>query len=436
MHDEKSDFMVNRRAMLSASVAAPLGLSLTDILGARATAAESAQPVRNTSVIFVTLGGGPSQFETYDPKPNAAVEYRGPFQSISTALPGVTFCELLPKQAAMMDQLAIVRSIHHKQASHIAEHIVETGYDLRNAGNSRVGEMPSIGSVVSKIRGRNAAGIPSYVSLPRHHAYAGPHWLGAQHRHFAINEDPSLATFQVSNVSINDKLDLNRLNDRRALQRELDGAQQTFDLHGNAAALQAISRQAFDLITGERARNAFDISQESPATRDRYGRNTLGQRMLLARRLVEAGVPFVTVRMGDWDDHQELAKKITKRTPAYDTGITALIEDLRQRGLRRDVLVVAMGEFGRTPRFNGTAGRDHWPAVNSVLFSGGDFRMGQVIGATDRSGGRVVEAPYTPQSALTMVYRHLGIDPATTFNDYSGRPQYVLENREPITELL
>lgn len=158
--------------------------------------------------------------------------------------------------------------------------------------------------------------------------------------------------------------------------------------------------------------------------------------MLLARRLVEAGVPFVKVRMGDWDDHQQLPDRIKKRAPVFDTGLTALIEDIRQRGMSRDVLVVAMGEFGRTPRVNGKAGRDHWPAVNSVLFAGGRFQMGQVIGATDGKGARVTRAPYRPQNVLSMVYHHLGIDPATTFPDYSGRPRYVLEERRKIAELL
>jgi uncharacterized protein (DUF1501 family) len=274
------------------------------------------------------------------------------------------------------------------------------------------------------------------VSLPRHHAYAGPHWLGAQHHFFAVDDDPNAATFQVSNLALNPKLDLVRINDRRRLLQELDHAQRVYDLAGNAGALDAISQQAFDLLAGERARLAFDIGRESPALRERYGRNVVGQRMLLARRVVEAGVPFITVRMGDWDDHAQLPEKIAERAPLYDTGITALVEDLRERGLSRDVLVVAMGEFGRTPRINGTAGRDHWPAVNSVVFAGGEFRMGQIIGQTDAHGAYATAAPYRPQNILGMVYRHLGIDPALTFHDYAGRPRPLLEEREPITELL
>ena len=427
---------ISRRQLVKSGCLAFGGLTLPNILRLRAVAGQQGRKTRETAVIFVTLGGGPSQFETYDPKPDAPAEYRGPFGAIRTSVPGVQFCELLPRQAAMMEQLTIIRSVHHEQASHIAEHIVETGYDLKNSANSRKGEMPSMGAVVSKVRGRNVSGIPSYVSLPRHHAYAGAHWLGSQHHFFAVNDDPNSLEFHVSNLSLNSRLNSDQLTDRRALLQRLDAVKRANELAGNAVALDAFSQQAFDLVTGEKAQQAFDINKESPRLRDRYGRNKVGQRMLLARRLVEAGVPFVTVRMGDWDDHQQLPEKISKRAPIYDTGITALIEDLRQCGLSRNVLVVAMGEFGRTPRINGSVGRDHWPAVNSVLFSGGDYKMGQVVGATDAKASKVIEAPYRPQNVLAMVYRHLGIDPARTFADYTGRPRYVLEERRLISELL
>ncbi len=427
---------ISRRELIGFGGLALGGLTLTGILKSRAAAGQAGIAARDTAVIFVTLGGGPSQFETYDPKPAAPAEYRGSFAPIHTKVPGVQFCELLPRQAAIADQIAIVRSVHHEQASHIAEHIVETGYDLKNSANSLKGEMPSVGAVVSRVRGANRSGIPGYVSLPKHHAYAGAHWLGAQHHFFAVNDDPNEPSFKVSNLALSAQLDVARLNDRQTLLQEFDRIKQIHDLSGDADSLDAISQQAFDLITGERAQRAFDIGQESPPMRDRYGRNSLGQRMLLARRLVEAGVPFVTVRMFDWDDHKQLDTNIKQRAPRYDVAISALIDDLRQRGMQRDVLVVAMGEFGRTPRINVDAGRDHWPAVNSVLFAGGGYQMGQVIGATDDKASKVIAAPYRPQNVLAMVYRHLGIDPATTFADYSGRPRYVLEEREPIVELV
>lgn len=425
---------ISRRALLELGGRTVMGLTVADILRSRLASQETASA--QTSVIFVTLGGGPSQHETYDPKPDAPAEYRGSFSPISTKLAGVHFCELLPRQAAILDLLTIVRSVHHRQASHIAEHIVETGYDLRSSANALTGEMPSIGSVVSKVRSSGRCSLPGYVSLPRHHAYSGAHWLGAQHHFFAVNDDPSDDSFQVSNLALTSSLTVDRLAARRSLAKQLERSRRLHDLAGLADSLDAVSRQAFDLVTGQRAQQAFDIHSESPRLRDRYGRNALGQRMLLARRLVEAGVPFVTVRMFDWDDHQKLNKKIQPRAAAYDTAISSLIEDLHDRGLNRQVLVVAMGEFGRTPRINANAGRDHWPAVNSVLLSGGCYRMGQIIGETDRRAGRVVQAPYAPQNVLAMVYRHLGIDPALTFKDYSGRPRHVLEERRLIRELI
>ncbi|MEQ8791320.1 MAG: DUF1501 domain-containing protein [Pirellulaceae bacterium] len=427
---------VSRRQLLQASLLTAGGAALADVLRLRSLAASQSAPRRETSVIFVVLGGGPSQYETYTPKPEAPVEYRGAFGSISTRVPGVSFCELLPQQAQLMDKVSIVRSVHHEQASHIALHIVYTGYDLRSSANALKGEMPTVGSVASRVRGVGPTGIPAFVALPRLFAYASPHWLGAQHQYFGVREDPNEPDFQVSNLAPNEKVTVDQLQDRRALRRRLDRQTRMVDLERSADTIDAFSQQAFDLVTGEAARKAFDIERETPALRDRYGRTSIGQRMLLARRLVEAGVPFVTVRMGDWDDHIDLPGRIRKRAPEYDAGLSALINDLHERDMQRDVLVVAMGEFGRTPRVNPNGGRDHYPAVNNVLLSGGDFRMGQVIGETDRNGAEVVEAPYRPQSVLAMVYRHLGIDPGMTFKDYAGRPRYVLEQREPITELI
>lgn len=425
----------SRRTLLRATGLFVGGAGLSRLLQLRALSAAESGTVRNTSVILIELGGGPSQFETYDPKPDAPAEYRGEFHPVRTNIPGVQFCELLPKQAQLMDKLAIVRSIHHEQASHIAMHIVETGYDLQSSANAIRGEMPSVGSVVSRMRGVGRSGLPGYVVLPRNFAYASPHWLGAQYQAFHVTDDPNSLDFKVSNLALSQNITVDRLSNRRDLQRKLDGIRKLHDLTGYAESVDTFSQQAFDLVTGERAQRAFNIQEEDEKTRDRYGRTTLGQQMLLARRLVQAEVPYVKVRMGDWDDHVQLPEKIRARAPMFDTALAALIEDLHERGMHRDVLVVAMGEFGRTPRINAQVGRDHFPAVNSVLFSGGDYRMGQVIGATDRNGAKVTSAPYRPQNVLAMVYRHLGIDPGLTFDDYSGRPRHVLEEREPIVEL-
>jgi hypothetical protein len=399
-------------------------------------------------VIFVSLGGGASHLETYDPKPNAPAEYRGSIPAIPTTVPGVQVSALLPEQARIFEKLSVVRSVQHSQASHIALHIIETGYDLQNSQNARAGEMPSVGAVVSRVwadRGRNrdgegnpeqSAGLPASVSLPRPFAYSGAHWLGAEHNYFIVNDDPNAENFHVKNLALLDAVTAERLGERRRLLREFDHRRRLIDLDGYAESLDEFSRQAFDLMTGPAARRAFDIGREDPRLRERYGRNEFGQRLLLARRLVEEGVPFVHVRMADWDDHIDLFTRMQARCPKYDRGITSLIEDLEQRGLREQVLVVALGEFGRTPRVNAQAGRDHWPAVMSVLFSGGRYAGGVVVGASDATGAKVAESPYAPQNVLAMVYRHLGIDPAMTFVDYSGRPRHVLEERRLITELL
>lgn len=424
----------SRRAFLKLGMT---GLALPSVLRLRAAAGASS---RRTAVIFVMQGGGPSQHETYDPKPDAPAEYRGQFQSISTSVPGVRFCELLPRQARLMHDLAIVRSVHHREASHIAMHLVECGYYLQSITNARNGEMPAVGCVAAKVRGGGQGGLPGFVSLPRPGAYCGPAHLGAQYAPFLINDEPHLADFKVANLALGNGLTPELLKDREALLRSLDQVPRALDDLETANAIDAFQTQALELLTGERARQAFDIAQEPERLRQRYGQTDFGQRMLLARRLVEAEVPFVAVRIrpgggDDWDDHVDLPKRLGRRAPIYDQGMAALIEDLRDRGLQRDVLVVAMGEFGRTPKVNAQAGRDHWPAVSSVLLAGGSYRMGQVIGASDARGGAVTQAPYPPQSVLGMVYRHLGIDPAMTFPDFSGRPRHVLEEREPITEL-
>jgi hypothetical protein len=429
---------VCRRAFLRTSLTAVGGLTLPNVLRLRAAAGAATRP---TAVIFVYLGGGPSQHETFDPKPDAPAEYRGPFASIPTSVPGVRFSETMPQLARLMKDLAVVRSVSHREASHIALHVIECGYFLRSITNARNGEMPAVGSVAARVRGGGAGGLPGFVSLPRPGAYCGPAHLGAQYAPFIVNGDPGADDFQVANLTLGKGLTPGLLRERQALLRTFDAAPPSLDGEGTAEAIDAFQTQALELLTGDRARQAFDLSQEPDRLRDRYGRNAIGQRMLLARRLVEAEVPFVAVRHTpgtgiDWDDHIDLPGRMKKRAPSYDQGLAALIEDLRQRGLSRDVLVVAMGEFGRTPKVNKDVGRDHWPAVASVLVAGGSYRMGQVIGASDSKGGVVTQAPYPPQSVLAMVYRHLGIDPAMAFPDFTGRPRHVLEEREPIVELL
>jgi hypothetical protein len=426
---------LTRRAWLASGFAIP-ALSLPGILQLRAASRDAGTPTRSTAVIFVTLGGGASQFETYDPKPDAPAEVRGEFQAIPTTVPGMRFCELMPRQAALAKRIAVVRSVTHHEASHIALHVVETGYFLRNPANSLAGEMPAVGSVAAKARGGGAGGLPGFVSLPRMNAYSGPHHLGKQFTAFDVAADPNDAAYRVANLDLARGITPQRMDDRRAILSWVDDGQRVLDLNDTSSAIDSFQRQALELLTGEAARTALDISREPDKLRDAYGRTPFGQRLLLARRLAEAGVPFIAVRTFDWDDHDKLPERMKKRSPEYDIGLAALITDLAARGMDRDVLVVSMGEFGRTPKVNVNAGRDHWPGVASVLLAGGGYRMGQAIGASDARGGTVARAPYAPQNVLGMVYRHLGIDPGLTFPDFTGRPRHILEEREPIVELV
>ena len=425
----------HRRQFFASLTTLAGGLTLPQLLAGRAAAAASGQS-RDTAVIFIMLGGGPSQHETYDPKPDAPAEYRGPQHPIHSSVPGVWLCDLLPRQAAIMDKLCIVRSMHHGEASHIALHMVETGYFLRNATNALKGEMPSVGSIVSRCRAGSAADIPKYVSLPKAQAYSNAHFVGEQYDAFNVDDDPSLPDFTLSNLAPAKGLTTDRLAARHGLLSSLRGATSFPDPQHIAEPIDHFAQQAVDLLLGARAQAAFDLSRERAAVREAYGKYGVGQRLLLARRLVEADVPFVMVRTFDWDDHAKLSEGMRQRCPAFDQGVAALVTDLCDRGLSQRVLVVAMGEFGRTPRVNASGGRDHWPGAGSVLFAGGRFRMGQVIGATDSKGGVVTESPYGPQSILHMVYSHLGIDPSRTFPDFTGRPRYILEEREPIREML
>lgn len=424
---------ISRRRWGELVMGAVGGLTAPAILAARAQAAP--QRRRSTAAIFVQLGGGIAQHESWDPKPEAPAEYRGSFSTIGTRVPGMFFCELMPRLAAIADKLAVVRSIAHHEASHIALHVVETGYFLVNNANSLAGEMPAVGSIVARVRGPGPDGLPAWVALPKAFAYSGAHYLGGQYGAFNINEDPNTAGFQVANLARLPSLSEARIGERLRLRTELDAMANLADPRGDARAIDEFVNRAAELVTSPHVRAAFDLSGESSVVREQYGRTTLGQRLLLARRLVEAGVPLVTVRTGNWDYHEHLDRRMRETAPDLDRAMAALIADLGERGMNRDVLVIAMGEFGRSPRINTREGRDHWPGVASALIAGGNYGMGQAIGATDARGATVVAGRYAPQSVLAMVYRHLGVDPEQTFIDHAGRPRYVLEERWPIGEL-
>jgi hypothetical protein len=425
-----------RRIFLKVGFLGLSGFSLAELLRMKAHGAVNSAR-SGSSVIFIELAGGPSQFETYDPKPHSPIEYRGEFGVVRTGVPGVIFSELMVEQANLMDKLSIVRSIHHESNTHDpSSHLSQTGYYKfgPKGGSSSADIMPCFGSIAAKVLGADD-GLPAYVAIPQMMRNGRASYLGKSYNPFETVADPNKPDFQVPNLSLVGGMNSNRLDDRHSLLTALDRQKHLFDLQGSATALDQFTRQAFDLVTGTRARVAFDIQAENDRLRNAYGRNTTGQSLLLARRLVEAGVKCVTVRVTGWDDHSKLARGLKQRGPAYDQGIAALVSDLYDRGLNQEVLIVAMGEFGRTPRYNLNAGRDHWGALMSVLLAGGGLKP-SIVGASNANGEVPTDAPYRPENVLAMIYRHLGIDPQLTFNDFSGRPRYVLEDRKLITELL
>lgn len=425
---------ISRRSFVQAGFLGLGGLTLGNVLRLQAASSQP-KPTDKTSVIFVELAGGPTQFETYDPKPNAPVEYRGPFSAIQTNLPGEYFCELLPEQAQMLDKLTIIRSIHHSKSSHDpSSHLSQTGY-YKTGPKGGPAQMPSFGSVIAKQRGANAKGLPGYVAVPTVMRNGHSAFLGGGFAPFETNGDPNGKKFEIPNLSLTQGIDIKRIGDRRSLLDQLDAQRRMHDLQGTDKAIDQFSDQAFELVAGSRARIAFDIQKESQKSRDAYGRNTVGQSMLLARRLIEHGVTCVTVRVTGWDDHGGIPKKLPPRATNYDRGIAALINDLYDRGLQENVLVVAMGEFGRTPRVNPGAGRGHWGPLMSVLMAGGGLNPG-ILGASTPKGEVPIRNAYRPENVLAMLYRHMGIDPSMTFNDFTGRPRYVLEERELIKELI
>ena len=422
----------SRRTVLQTGLAGLAAVSLPDVLRAQAA---TGTPVRKKSVIFIELAGGPTQFETYDPKPTAPREYRGPMKEVQTNEPGVFFGETMREQAKILDKLTIIRSIHHPKNSHDpSSHLSQTGY-YKTGAKGGPNQMPSFGSVITKVLGPNAPALPAYVAIPRVMRNGGSAHLGKGCNPFETIDDPGKKKFKVRNLSLTRGLDMGRLDDRRGLLAELDGDRRLLNLEGASDGIDEFTEQAFDMVSGSAARIAFDIDREKDKLRNAYGRNSVGQSMLLARRLVEAGVTCVTVRSTGWDQHGSLAKRIKSVGARFDQGMAALVDDLYDRGLQQDVMVVAMGEFGRTPRFNRNAGRDHWGSVMSVALAGGNIPPG-VIGSSNSKGEVPASSPYRPENVLAMLYRHLGIDPSMTFDDFAGRPRYVLERRELIRELV
>jgi hypothetical protein len=425
---------INRRNVLSLG-ASFLGLGLADVLRLRAAGAGSAS---NKALIVFWTHGGMSQQDTYDLKPDAPAEFRGPYRPIATAVPGIRITERFPRQARVMDRLSIVRSVHHQNAIHApSAHWMQTGYFgptlARNAA-----QKPSFGSVIARTRGARQPHMPPYVAIPRAEAfgYQGAVYLGAAHNPFEIGADPNANDFRMPSVALPPGLAVRSVENRARLVREFDTLRRDVDRTGTLEGLNSFRAQALDMVTGDRVRNAFDLSKEDPRVRDRYGRHLYGQGALLARRLVEAGTTCVTINTGYWDHHDNIENGLEEHLPPLDVAFGALVEDLENRGMLNDVVLYCAGEFGRTPLINGNAGRDHWSNCFSVLLGGGGLRGGQVVGASEPRGGRVRERPVAPADLLATLYQTLGIPLDTHYDDASGRPVSIVGPGRPIQELL
>ena len=440
--------MSNRRSFLRQVFSGIGAFSLPGILKLRAEAATRGAAGNDTSLIVLWQDGGPSHFETFDPKPEATAEIRGDLGAIATRHPGVRFCEVLPRLARMADRFTIIRSLHQASSGHVsATHTFVTGYD-RTGVVAGPPDNPDLCAVIHRMRSGRDNALPEYVGLPGQ-ARGGTAYLGSAYGPLDIPDDPSKPNFKVDNLKLAATVPRNGFDQRSRLLTRFDRLRRSLGASGQMDALDEFQRRAIAMLTGPAAARAFDLSREPPRLRERYGMHKAGQQALLARRLVEAGVSVVGVRFhppgpwhDSWDDHPcgtHVFGTMKGRGPMVDQSVSALIEDLGSRGLDQKVLVLLAGEFGRTPRIrvhNGVPGRDHWGPAGCALMYGGGMRMGQVIGATNRHGERPSERPVKPQDILATIYRFLGIDPRHEFTNFAGRPLPILPHGEPIDELI
>lgn len=451
----------SRRNMLKAGLAGMAGLSVPDLLRSRAEAAQAGRPVSPKSVILLWMTGGPSHLDTWDPKPDRPVENRGPFGTIPTKLPGVRICEHLPKMAAMLDRFTLVRSLNARRSNHEPNTVFQTGNpDAEARTNPVARKYPAIASICAKWRGPNHPAMPPYVAFRRsesHLAFGG--FLGKQYDPFIGNDAARLPIYdlvgndtgQMTNGSLftlPEGLTGPRLRRRLSLRQDLERLRSDLDHDESTAALDAFEQKAVDMVLGGRAREAFDLSREPEKNRERYGKHLWQQQALLARRLVEAGVSYVTLDLsyhtasGTWDSHGDtvppyggITSGLKPLLPLFDHLVTTLVSDLEERGLLDQTLVIAMGEFGRTPMMRKDDGRDHWTNVAGMALAGGGLRHGQVIGATDPDGGDIAERPVSPGDLAATIFQHMGVPLNAVYEDHTGRPMPIVQNGEPLREL-
>jgi len=451
---------LSRRNLLKAGAAGFGALTLPALLHAR----ESGRTAPK-SVILLWMAGGPSQIDTLDPKPDRPPENRGPFGVTKTKLPGVLVCEHLPKLATMLDRFTVIRSVDPRNSNHEPNTVMQTANPLAEPRtNPEARSYPAIASLVAKFRGANHPAVPPYVAFMRsrsHLAFAG--FLGKQYDPFLANEAARLPVYDLVGTDtgklsggkmfeLPTDVSAERMGDRQSLLKNFDRLRADIDTSGTMAGLDKYERQAVEMLTGGRVREALDYDREPKATRDRYGSHLWCRQALLARRLVEAGTAFVTLDLsyhtasGTWDTHGDnippyggIRKGLGPLLPLFDHLITTLVSDLDQRGLLEQTLVIAMGEFGRTPQLgtqDSTDGRNHWPYVMSMLLAGGGLKHAQVIGASTKDGGNIMERPVTPGDLAATIYRHFGIAPDSTYTDPTNRVLNLLPaGGDPIREL-
>ncbi|MCI0361929.1 MAG: DUF1501 domain-containing protein [Planctomycetaceae bacterium] len=443
----------SRRNFLQIGLAGMGSIGLSQFLRIREASAAATGVKKDTSVILLWLDGGPGHMDMYDMKPEAPPEYRGIWRPIKTNVSGIEVTELFPLQAQIADKFSIVRSLHHDSGDHFTGgHWMLTGRNAGVNGLNNVGKFPFFGSIATKLVGPRKAGMPANVAVPYamsiglRPGYFGGNYLGPQENPFETEGDPNNDKFQVQNLALSSQLTLDRLTSRRSLIGHFDHLRRETDRSGTLDAMDRFDRQAYELITGQQARRAFDLSQEDPKLRERYGRHSWGQSTLLARRLVEAGTTFVTCHFGGWDHHWDLQKGMENYLPKIDQLVAALFTDLAERGILDKTLVVLCGEFSRTPRMNdggnggapmsqGTPGRDHWGNAMFCLMGGGGVKGGRIVGSTNRLGEVPQDRPVKPGDIHHTIFRVLGVDGETTFPDHTGRPIAAIDHGEVISEL-
>jgi hypothetical protein len=399
---------------------------------------------RARAVLLIYTMGGISHHDSFDPKPRAPAEIRGEFSTIPTCLAAVRFTALIPRLARMADRYTLIRSVHHHEQDHgVGAYYMLRGYPEPSPFFDRPENQhqahPTIGSHVARLCG-SANGLPPYVCVPglsylAQVNYYTAGWMGRAFDPFLLRSDPNIPTFRVDGLTLVPEVPAVRLRERVRLARAIDRQCQLFEASPAARSMTTHHERAYRVLSASRTRRAFDLGREPDRVRDAYGRTRLGQSCLLARRLVEAGVPFVTVDDDGWDHHAQVFPGLRQRLPELDRCLSALLEDLDARGLLKTTMVILLTDFGRTPQINKSAGRDHWPGVFSVLYAGAGVPGGQVVGASDRIGGEPAERPITPKDLAATLYRFLGIDPFQEYRALDQRPFKVLDQGEVIREL-